>query len=68
MKVFKIKWENIIFIATFIVSVYAWVLFIIDSNVYTLALAVLPSMCALSTAIAYESIAEFRQEVLELYK
>lgn len=61
----KIKWENILCITMIITSALSWICFLLVSNVYTLAIAVIPSIMASMVINEYDTLKEFRQEVLK---
>ena len=63
--IFRIKWEIIISIALILTMIANWIVFAIDSNVYTLALAVLPTFMALIITLEYDNIKTFRHEVIK---
>ncbi len=61
----RIKWENIMVIAIVLTTIMNWIVFIIQSNIYTLALAVLPTFVMVIVIMSYDTIKQLREQ---LYK
>ena len=61
----RIKWENIMVIAIMITVILNWIAFIIQMNVYTLAIAVIPTFVSIFVIMLYDTIKELRKQ---LYK
>lgn len=68
MKLWKIKWENILLITLTLCMVNCWIVFLAISNVNTLAIASISTFMAIIVAFDYETLKEFRQEVLKNWK
>lgn len=62
----RIKWEKIITLMLMITSIFCWVAFVIESNVYTLALAVIPTFMTLMVIMCYNTIKLFRQQIIKM--
>lgn len=66
--ILRIKWENIFIIMLFAVMFIGWITFLNNSNVYTLALAVLYTFFTLIIIMLRNTIEECRKETLNLWK
>ena len=66
--ILKIKWENIMAILMLITTIFGWITFIRIPDIYTLALAIIPTIMTLIVVICYETICEFRKEVLKMWQ
>lgn len=64
--IFRIKWENIITLMVMLTSIYCWFGFITDSNVYTLAIAVISTFMTLMLIMSYESLKTLRLEIIKI--
>lgn len=61
----RIKWENILSIVMILTMTMCWICFLLVANVYTLAIAVIPTIMATLVLVEYDTIKEFRQDVLK---
>ena len=61
----RIKWENILSIVMIVSTMLCWGCFLLVSNVYTLAIAVIPSIMTTLVLNEYDTLRDFRQEVLK---
>lgn len=68
MQFFKIKWENIIAILMLISTTLGWITFIRIPDVYTLALAIIPTIMTLVVVMLNETIAECRKAIIKSWK
>lgn len=66
--ILKIKWENIITILMTITTIFGWITFIRIPDVYTLALAVIPTIMTLVVIMLNSTIAECRKQILDLWQ
>lgn len=62
----RIKWEKIIALMLMTTSIFCWTAFVIESNVYTLALAVIPTFMTLMVIMCYNTIKLFRQQIIKM--
>lgn len=67
-RILKIKWENIFVIVLLATTIFGWVAFVRMSDVYTLALAIIPTIITLITILEYNIIKDCRKQVLDMWK
>lgn len=68
MNLWKIKWENVLFVAMLITMTLCWIAFLMMSNVYTLAIATIESLMTTLIYVSNDTIKEFRHSVLSMWK
>lgn len=68
MKLWRVKWENIIFISLLITMTLCWIAFVIVSNVYTLAIATIISLMTTLIYVSSDTIRDFRHYVIKNWK
>ena len=68
MNLWKVKWENIIFISLLITMTLCWIAFVVVSNIYTLAIATIISLMTTLIYVSTDTIREFRHEVIKNWK
>ena len=68
MKLWRVKWENIIFISLLITMTLCWIAFVIVSNVYTLAIATIISLMTTLIYMSSDTIRDFRHYVIKNWK
>lgn len=68
MQLFKVKWENIMAVIMLITTIFGWITFIKVPHIYTLALAVIPTIMTLVVVMLNNTIAECRKEAMKLWK
>lgn len=61
----RIRWENILSIVMILTTLLCWVCFLLVANVYTLAIAVIPSIMTTLVLNEYDTLRDFRHEVLK---
>ena len=64
-RLWRIKWELIIFIVLFITMTFCWIAFLMIPTIYTLAVATIQSFMCLIVSMDYEAIKEFRHDVIK---
>ena len=67
-KLWGIKYEKILAIVLIVDMIICWYAFLKVSNVNTLAIACISTFMALIVALMYNSLKEFREEVLKNWK
>ena len=67
MRIWRIKWEAVMVLITFIATVKGWLFYAnYVEDTRALALAVIPNIMLLTLLVSYNSIKRFRHEVIKM--
>lgn len=65
MQLFRIRWERIMTLVLLAESIYTWIIYFnYETEVKMLALATITTFALILMLISYETIKEFRKEVI----
>lgn len=65
----RIKWEAILVILMFITTIFSWIFYMdFIEDIKALVLAIIPTFMLFALLIGYNSIKEFRHQVITLWK